>query len=102
MHPSGGAVRSDEPNCLEAPSVNTRLFEAGSSGHARFRPGPGTEPTCSWRRLCRGALAGSTGGGVRQVLGLAYSSIDQVEAEIPEAWVAEVEAHHLAERLWVA
>jgi hypothetical protein len=53
-------------------------------------------------RLCGSAGVGSTGVGVRQPLGLVQSSIDQVEAEIPEAWVGEVEADHLAEPLWVA
>ncbi len=53
-------------------------------------------------RLCSSARSASTGVALRQLLSLAQSRVDQVEAEIPEAWISEIQADQLDEPLWVA
>ena len=58
-------------------------------------------PACG-SRLCSSARSASTGVVLRQLLSLAQSGVDQVEAEIPEARIFEIQADQLDEPLWVA
>jgi hypothetical protein len=58
--------------------------------------------TCTRCRAGIPARSASTGVALRQLLSLAQSRIDQVEAEIPEVRISEIQTDHLDEPLWIA